>query len=249
MLNRFLAANRHLCTKLTQHLPQAKPNIFYLYEEIVSAHLNARPNQIVVDIGGGNVCPFASHRDPQGNSRIIAVDVSMDALIDNLDVDEKIVIDTREELPFRDDEVDMVVSRSVLEHLENPDRFVMHSHRILRKNGYFIHLFPSKFALFALINRMLPRTLSKKMLYLLFPESKGIGGFPAFYNKCYYSAMKSLLEKNGFELIDVHVSYFQSGYFGFFVPLFVLSSLYEIMLRFLRIKNLSAYLIVVAKKK
>ncbi len=249
MLNRFLAANRHLCTKLMPYLPQARTNIFNLYEEIVSRYLNSQPNRLVVDIGSGNVCPFAQNRDPRGNSRIIAVDVSEEALRNNSDVDEKRVIDITSELPFEDEEVDMVVSRSVLEHLDNPGSFVIHSHRILKKNGHFIHLFPSKFAFFALINQMLPTSLSKKILYSLFPESRGISGFPAFYNKCYYSAIKSMLEKSGFEIIDIHFGYYQSGYFSFFFPLFLLSSLCEILLRFLRIKNLCAYLLVVAKKK
>jgi ubiquinone/menaquinone biosynthesis C-methylase UbiE len=249
VLNRFFATNQDLCSRVEHYLPQAKMNIFKLYETVVAEYMNSRQNQIVVDIGGGKSCPFAKYREPNVKARIIAVDVSEEELKNNRDVDEKRVADVRQGLPFEYEEVDLIVSRSVLEHLESLDEFVADSNRVLKKGGYYIHLFPSKFAPFALINQILPKKLSRKLLYSILPESKGICGYPAYYNDCYYSAIKRLLERHRFEVVKMRLSYYQSQYFSFFIPLFLVSALYEALLQALEVKNLCAYILVVARKK
>ena len=249
MLDRFFAINRDVCKKLERYLPQAKLKIFSLYERIIAQYINSSHNQIILDIGGGKSCRFAKYRNPDVTVKIIAVDVSLESLKNNQDVDVKIVADVAQGLPFKNERVDLVVSRAVLEHLENIETFIIDSRRILKKNGYFIHLFPSKFAPFAIINQFLPEKLSRKLLYFFKPKSKGICGFPSFYKKCYYSAIKSLLERCDFEVVQMHFGFYQSPYFNFFVPLFLLSAIYEILLLVIGAKNLCAYVLVVAKKK
>lgn len=245
----FFKFNGILCGKLKCYLPQARTDIFHLYQIHVVRYMNLKHNQIIIDIGGGKNCVFARHRDIPMNTKIISVDISEEQVKNNHDVDWKLVADAMQGLPFGTDKIDVVVSRCMLEHLGKTEMFIADSGRILKKDGYFIHLFPSKFAPFAMINQMLPKKLSKKLLYFLQPESKGVCGFPSFYEKCYYSAFKSLLEKYNFEVIQMHFSYYQSPYFCFFVPLFLLSALYEIVVQAIGAKNLCAFVLVVAKKK
>ncbi len=251
ILNEFIKINRNLCKRVEPYLPQAKINVHSLdslYEVEVARYINSRPEQVVVDVGGGKSCSFAKCRDHAVKARIIAVDISEEEMKDNRDVDEKRVADITQDLPFDAEEVDLIVSRSVLEHLENLEAFVSNSKRALSKGGYFIHFFPSKFAPFALINQALPNKLSKELLNFLMPERKGILGFPAFYNNCYYSAIKGLLEKHDFEVIETRLSYYQSPYFSFLFPLFIVSALYEVLLYAFGVKNLCAYMLVVARK-
>lgn len=245
----FLKVNRELCRRLERFLPQARSDLFGLYDRRVAERMNSRPGQVVVDVGGGKSCSFVKHKAPSLDARIIAVDVSGEEMRDNPDVDEKRVADVTGGLPFGDGEVDMVVSKSVLEHLEDVEGFVAHSARVLKRGGYFIHLFPSKWALFAILNQMLPRRVSTPLLHSCVPESGGICGFPAFYHKCYYSGLKPLLERNGFQVAEVHVSYYQSKYFDFCFPLFVASALCEMLLQAIGSKNLCAYTLVVARRK
>jgi SAM-dependent methyltransferase len=249
VVSTFLRINKELCRRIEPYLPQAKANIWTMYVEVVARHMNARPNLTVVDVGGGRFCPFAKYRQPSQNTRIIAVDTSEDELRHNTDVDERRSADIVHELPFETGEVDLIVSRSVLEHLESIDDFVGDSRRTLRKGGSFIHLFPSKFAPFALLNQALPHALSKRLVDFFRPEKKGICGFPAIYNNCYYSAITKLLEKHEFEVIDIRPSYYQSLYFDFCAPLFLLSALYEALIQTLGARNLCAYLLVIARKK
>lgn len=248
MLRKFFDINRRLSDKVEVRLPHRWPSIYDLYEEMVARRMNSGEGKVVVDVGGGKSCPFAKFRKPELNTKIIAVDVSSESLSENRDADETRVANIMRELPFEDDSVDLVVSRSVLEHLQSVEEFVKNSKSILKPGGHFIHLFPSKFAPFALINQLLPNRLGKRVLHLLFPATKGIGGFPAFYDNCHHSAIVSLLEKHGFEVREEHAYYFQSAYFGFFFPLFMLSVLYELLIRAVGAKDLAAFVLISARK-
>lgn len=248
MLRRFLDANRRLSHRIERRLPHARNNPYDVYPGIVARYMNARPNQLVIDVGGGRACSFAALRQPGSGTRIVAVDISEEEMRHNSDVDETRVGDITRDLPFGDAEADLVVSSSVLEHLANLEAFVRTGARVLKPGGYFIHLLPSRYAPFAVINRALPHSLSKRILYLLQPQVAGVCGFPAVYDRCYASALVSLLESSGFEIEQLRTSYYQSRYFDFFVPGYLASVAYEAIVSALRRRNLAAYLLVVARK-
>jgi len=247
--SRFFAINKKVCDKVAPHLPQAKSDIFGLYERIVAQYMNSRTGQVIVDVGGGRACVFAKYRHPAAEAKIIAVDKSEEALKSNVNVDEKVVANVLEKLPFGEEEIDLLVSRAVLEHLENLNDFIDNSKELCKAGGYHIHVFPSKFSPFALINQILPHALSQKVLYSIAPQSKGTCGFPAYYDNCYYTGFTRLLKKHGFEVVEVHLSYYQSPYFAFFLPLFLVSAVYEAFIRVLGVKDLAAYVLVVARKQ
>lgn len=234
---------------IEQYLPQSRKNIFQLYEKTVARYMNSKTNQIIVDAGGGKFCSFVKYKNPGVNAKIIAVDMDKEVLKNNIDVDEVKISNIEKGLPFESEEVDLIVSRSVLEHLKSIDTFISNSKRVLKKQGYLIHLFPAKFAPFALINQLLPHSLSKQLINLIRPEYKGVLGYRAFYNNCYYSKIRSVLKKNNFEIIELNLSYYQTHYFNFCFPLYLLIAFYEIFLLTFRIKNLCAYILFVAKRK
>ena len=245
---RVLRFNHRWSMAVERRLPQARTNLQHRYERVVAEYANAAPRQIVVDAGGGRQCPFARRLDPAAAARIVAVDIDAAALKANEDVDETRVADASKLLPFADAEVDLVVSRSMLEHLVDTSGFVRETYRVLKPGGYTIHVFPSKYAPFSLLNRMLPRTLSSKALHLLVPDSKGSLGFPAYYDHTYAGGMRRVLERLGFEVIDVRVGYYQASYFAFFVPLYVLNAVYELLVSRLGLADLAATVLVVARK-
>ncbi|HPD61639.1 MAG TPA: class I SAM-dependent methyltransferase, partial [Thermodesulfobacteriota bacterium] len=182
------------------------------------------------------------------NTKIISVDLSEEEMKQNHYVDEKLLANIMRPLPFKDRSVDLVVSRAVLEHLEDLEFFFIESTRVLKNNGYCIHAFSSKFAPFAIINQLLPKKVSKQLLLYFRPELKDFAGFPAYYNKCFYSSIKALLKKYGYEIVAIRLNYFQTSYFSFFVPFFVVMALYEMLLQHIRAKNLCAHILIVAKK-
>lgn len=248
MLGRFLEANREASRYLEARLPQARVNTQTIYRETVAEYMNARPGQVVVDVGGGKSCSFADRRRPELGTKIIAVDVSAEELAVNEDADEKHVADVTGGLPLGDEEADLVVSHSVLEHLTSVRPFVADTRRVLKPGGYTIHRFPSKLAPFSVANRLLPRELSRRLLKALIPGSSGRLGFPAYYDRCTDHGMRRLLEEEGFEVVGSRVSYYQSDYFEFALPVYLVSALYELVVSALRLRPLAATVVVVARK-
>lgn len=248
MLQEFFSLNRKLCLKLEKFLPQVKPRALDLYKQKVAQFMNSKSDQTIVDVGGGNLCPFAKYKEPLKKTTIIAVDLSKKAMKNNRLVDEKRVANISHKLPFKNEAVDIFTSRWVFEHLKEPEKFIALSKSKLRQNGLHIHLFASKWAPFALLSQALPKYLPEKILHFLNPKIKDKVGMASFYNQCSYSAMRRLFEKHGFEIIETHVSYYQSQYYDFFLPLFLLSAFYEILLKTLSLKNLAAYVLIVARK-
>ncbi len=170
MLKKFISLNKTACKKLRDHLPKAKNNIFELYEKLVTEYLNLKRAQIIVDL-------------------------SEEQVRENHDVDEKLIANIMQPLPFKDQRIELVVSQAVLGHLEDHEAFLIESTRVLKTKGYCIHAFSSKFAPFAIINQLLPRKLSKQLLLYVRPEVKDFAGFPAYYNKCFYSYIKYVVSK------------------------------------------------------
>lgn len=248
MLRQLIDTNRALCWKLEQRLPRVRVDMQRLFVERVAGYMNAAPGQVVVDVGGGKRCLFARHRDPASGTRIVALDVSVEELAHNHDVDERRVANIMEGLPFADEQVDLLASCSVLEHLESVDNFLSHAHRVLKPGGHMVHLIPSRFAPFAIANQLLPNKLSRRLIAVLDPVNRGLCGFPAHYHRCCHSAMTAALRERGFELVDAQVSYYQSSYAQFLLPLFLLSIGYDLLAQRLGAKDLAATLLLVARK-
>jgi hypothetical protein len=91
--------------------------------------------------------------------------------------------------------------------------------------------------------------LTRRLLHELIPGSEGVLGFPAFYDRTYASAARSMFERQGFEIAELRLGYCQAGYFNFFAPLYLLNALYEMPLYIFRIENLAANVLLVARKR
>jgi SAM-dependent methyltransferase len=125
---------------------------------------------------------------------LIGVDISEEDMASNTSLDEARVVNVvADALPFEPGELDLIVSSSVLEHLEDLRAFVEQAARVLRPGGAFIHVFPSRYAPFAIVNRAAPHRLKRSLLHFAFPETSGTQGFPAYYDRTYHSAFAATL--------------------------------------------------------
>jgi SAM-dependent methyltransferase len=220
-----------------------------MYEEAIGRVIAETEPKLILDVGGGKCCSFSKRREALPSMRIVSLDISHEEIRQNSDVDYGIVADVIEGLPFRRSSVDLIAWHMAMEHIEDTGALVESSKAVLKTGGYCIHAFACKFAPYALINQLLPDALSRKIIYLLRPEKRGVCGFPAAYNRCYCSAMRDLLLSNDFEIISMEPIFYQSVYFDFFLPFFLISVLYETVVASLGLKNLCAYLLVVARKR
>ena len=119
-------------------------------------------------------------------------------------------------------EADLVICRTTLEHVKNTERAFAAFSTIVGSGGRIAIFVPSKNALFARINLLLPERIKKFLLYNIFPhKAEGHDGFPAFYNRCTPRDFREMATQNGFE-VELQKLYFTSSYFSFFVPFYVL---------------------------
>lgn len=247
MIKQFIGWNKKISYKIEKRLPQYQFRIFGAFNaEVLEVIESLEKGAAIVDIGGGSRSPFAQH--VKNDVEIIGVDISDEELKLNKDLTRFVVCDVTSYLPFDDDSLDLIMSRSVVEHLDGVPKFLEESYRTLRPGGRCIHLFPSKFAPFSIANMLLPNAIAKKILYKLHPHQVGLGGFKAYYQHTYHPAFPNELKKAGFKVNLSKAGFYQSNYFSFFVPFYLLSALYEMILHFLNLRILGANLLVVAEK-
>jgi SAM-dependent methyltransferase len=251
-LTRFFALNRRLSLAVEARLPQAfRHHLHTLYKYRVAALLNHRPGQVVLDVGGGKECPFLPYLDePQGHL-VIALDCSEEELRQNRQLNTLVVGDAAKHgFPIRDASVDLVVSRSLAEHIRDNAAYFENCARALRPGGTMIHAFPSRFAPFALVNQVLPNRFVRRLISYFHPDwvENGNYGFLAFYDRCYYSAVRKLVRDNRLRNERYVFTYYQSLYFTSFFPLFCVMVSYDLLLWKFGIRNLASGMLVTAER-
>ena len=157
MIRHIVKWNFAICDGVERTLPgKFTRSLLYLHELTAARLMNARPSQVVADIGGGHLCPFGRHRRRELGTTIVGVDILESQLRGNPIIDHAVVADASRALPFGDASLDLIVTRSVIEHLHDNEMFFAETSRVLRPGGHAIHVFPGRFAPFALLNRVLP---------------------------------------------------------------------------------------------
>ncbi|HXC90558.1 MAG TPA: class I SAM-dependent methyltransferase [Stellaceae bacterium] len=252
LLSRFFALNRRLSLALEARLPEDFRRHFHtVYKFQVAEMLNRRPGQVAFDIGGGKDCPFLRYVSEPRAHTIIAFDCSEEQLRRNHDLESRVLCDAAANgLPVRDRSADLVVSRSVVEHIRDNQAFFENCARALRPGGTMIHAFPGRFAPFALMNQLLPNWLVRRLITYFLPEwvEEGNFGFVAFYDHCYFSAIKRLIGRNGLQNPRYILTYYQSIYFISFFPLFCLMVSYDLIVWRCGIRNLASGILVMAEQ-
>jgi 2-polyprenyl-6-hydroxyphenyl methylase/3-demethylubiquinone-9 3-methyltransferase len=92
---------------------------------------------------------------------------------------------------------------------------------MLKPGGRAVLFVPSRNAVYARLNLMLPERLKRRILFAIYPEMTRDHGFPAFYDGCTPAGFSAMAQSNGLECENRSL-YFQSDYFRFCLPLHVL---------------------------
>lgn len=97
-----------------------------------------RPGTVALDAGCGRTTRLRHYRDRI--DRLVGVDVDERAGRENRYVDEFVLADLDQPLPFPDDSFDLVYANFVVEHLEDPEHTFAEWRRVLRPGGQLVLL-------------------------------------------------------------------------------------------------------------
>jgi len=126
-----------------------------------------------------------------------------------------------------DHKYDMVISITLLEHVPDNISAMQSIYSSLNPGGVMHHYVPSKWHPYSVALRLVGPVVQKKLIPILRPGAEVVSGYPAFFNHCSVSAMRSVLNKQGFTDIEFKAFYRANDYFAFLVPLFVGVSVFE----------------------
>lgn len=250
VVRRFIAANAGASHALERRFGLASDKPFWSeFERAAVALVRAQqPGATVLDVGGGRRCIYAAALAPGSGVRLVAVDVSAAELAANTDVDEVCVADIARELPFAERSVELILSRTLLEHVEDVPAAVANMARVLAPGGVTLNFLPGRYSLFGMAARLLPFGPLLRFIHWARPATRGQIEFDVHYDRCHPAALERTFRACGFRRVSVTPCWAQPGYFEWFVPLYLAHALYEWVVRRLDIRLLAAYMIVHAER-
>jgi SAM-dependent methyltransferase len=215
------------------------------FESEASALIHDLPDgAVVLDLGGGRSCRYAGAVQPPGRVKLVAVDISPEELALNKDVADTCVGDVAAGLPGDDGSVDLILSRALLEHVDNVPAAVRHMARVLRPGGTALHFIPCRYSLFGTAARLLPFGPLLRLTHRVSPAMREVIMFPVHYDHCYPQALEREFQAAGFSEVDIQVTWACSGYFTPIYPLYLLHAAYEHVMRRLNARRLAQYMVV-----
>ncbi|SDY18891.1 class I SAM-dependent methyltransferase [Citreimonas salinaria] len=204
----FLKANKRLSHKIERTLG------FFPASEIVDELV---PEGRVADVGGGKQ-PLFEKTPAIRHYCGIDLDAEELARAPAGTYDETIVADITR---YRGNgDFDMLICRSTLEHVKDTEKAIKGLMSLLAPGGIGYLVVPSRNSVFSYINRLMPESAKRRLLFALYP-AKQTDGFPAFYDRTTPHEVSAMIEAQGGTVDQVNKIYF-SGYFTFFTPLHVL---------------------------
>lgn len=185
-----------------------------------------RSGDLIYDVGGGKK-PFFSTEEKRGLSlRVAGIDISERELA-RAPVgayDELLACDIAEVAGRRDG--DVVICQAVMEHVKDTENAFKAIASLLKPGGKALIFVPSRNAVFARINLLLPQTMKERILYGIYPSTREAQGFPSFYHRCTPRDFMEMSRENGMVLEHARY-YFKSSYFEFLFPAYIVWRLYQ----------------------
>lgn len=210
-----------------------------IYRDAVQS--STTDQSLILDAGAGQRCVYSD-----GRQRVVGADALLRELRSNNQIKFGVVADLEQDFPFRSNSLDAVTACYFIEHVSDSEKFIKNVAMVLRPEGMLFLLFPCRYAPFAIINRMLPNKLTSKLLRRFVEGSHG--GFPANYDNCWPSRMQRILAQNGLEVVAVELCFYQSHYYASFLPFYLCSFAYDMLMKLFKMQWTAASACIVAKK-
>jgi len=145
--------------------------------------------------------------------------------------------------------VDLIISKTLLEHVENNEDSYKQMMAALNSGGKIIHYFPAKNHPYSILTRLISHKWQRKLISLLRSNTIETTGYKTYYHLCSYSELRNYLKSLNFKQVVIQPFWGASDYFTFFVPFFILVSLFNRLCEKLHMVYFASGLIVIANQE
>ncbi len=217
----FTPQDRRKCERLYEKYYAGRKFYDSRYRALIRQHLC--PGERVLDAGCGRYLKFS--KELSDTAQVVGIDLDSVLETDNQGTPFGIRGDLSR-LPFPAASFDVVISRSVVEHLEDPEEVFREFCRVLRPGGRAVIVTPNKYDYVSLIAAVTPYRLHRSLVSRIFrvPEDDV---FPTLYRANTISSIRRALTSAGFVQKDLQTVNHYPAYLMFSPVLFRLGVLYE----------------------
>lgn len=214
-----------------------------LYKDLIQRNL--RPGSRLLDAGCGRYLRFC--REFSGVADVVGVDLEESFETHNEQWPFAVRADIGS-LPFPSDSFDMVISRSVVEHLVDPLQVFREFFRVLRPGGKLIVITPNKYDYVSVIAMYTPYWLHRALVSRIFriPEDDV---FPTLYRANTISALRKAMTSAGLVELDMDTINHYPAYLMFSPVLFRLGVAYERLTSFRVLRSLRGSILCVFERR
>jgi 2-polyprenyl-3-methyl-5-hydroxy-6-metoxy-1,4-benzoquinol methylase len=142
---------------------------------------------------------------------------------------------------------DLVVCKSTLEHVRDTGAALATMARLLSPGGMLLVFVPSRNALYARLNVLLPQHVKMRLLRAFMPDRADHLGFPALYDRCTPREFRGFATSNGLQIKELR-PYYISSYFSVVFPIYVLWRIWILAYRAVAREHAAESFILIAQK-
>jgi SAM-dependent methyltransferase len=238
----FSERDRSKCQELYAKYYSGRKFHDTLFGDLIRRHL--KPGSRLLDAGCGRYLRFCRTFAPV--AQVVGIDLETTFEADNRQSPYAVRGDIGA-LPFSSSSFDMVISRSVVEHLEDPPLVFREFFRVLRPGGKVVIITPNKYDYVSLIAALTPYWVHRYLVSRIFlvPEHDV---FPTLYRANTISAMRKALTRAGLVERELDTINHYPAYLMFSPLLFRLGVAYERLTSLRPFKSLRGSILCVFEK-
>lgn len=217
----FTARDREKCDQIYDKYYSGRKFHDSLYRDLIRKHMT--PGQRILDAGCGRYLRFC--KEFSDTATVVGIDLDSVLETDNRSAPFAVRGDVGM-LPFPSGYFDMVISRSVIEHLEGPLNVFREFSRVLKPGGKAIVITPNKYDYVSVIATLTPYKVHRSLVSRIFqvPEDDV---FPTLYRANTLSSIRKTFTSAGLVERELDTINHYPAYLMFSPVLFRLGVLYE----------------------